>query len=211
MTRIEHINRALVRIGSNPLQTDETRQALQHVEIYQGVVERLAASPFSFLKATQRLVQLPAAADPRFAYAYRLPPGMLGAPRAVYAQLPSFNGGARPITSYDISGEVLLSDCDQIWIVFTTLANPDRWPGDFRELVTLAMMAEMALSVREDRPMHDRLYQKAFGSPGQNGMGGLFAATLDADNQALPSDPVGNEDSPLLDARFVGGDRWERY
>lgn len=197
-TRTDMINEALLRIGAVPLQDDLDPQAAQHVAIYTGVLERLAAAPFSFFKVVRRLVRLSTAPVPgHFRYQFQLPAGRPGPVRAVYAD----DACRRPVTDYDIEGDRLLTNHEQVWVQLPELVTPERWPGDFRELFRLALMAQLALSVREDRPLHDRLYQMAFGSPGQSGVGGMYAEVLYNDNQAVPSTALGAVSNPLIDVR----------
>lgn len=200
--RITMLNRALLRIGANPLVTEQDPGAPQHLAVYDSVIERVFAYPFTFCKTTRQLPRRSAAPSPRhWAYAYVLPAGdRLGPPQAVYPDAEL----RRATTDYDIIGEDLLANAEKVFIVFSRLVGWERWPGDVREAVTVALMAELALSVREDRALHDRLYQKAFGSPNQMGQGGLFGQAIERDAQATPSDIVGNGDSPLLDARYGG-------
>ncbi len=195
-TRVELINNALLRIGANPLQSDTAAGAEPFVEIFAGVMARLSAHPWTFYKRTRRLVQLSLAPEILWTYAYQLPADRLGPPRALYA-----DAAGRPLTRFDVQGDQILCNEAQLWAEIAIAYDAVLWPGDFRELVNVALMAEFALSVREDRGLHDRLYQKAFGSPGQNGMGGLLASTLENDAQATPATTVGGGENPLIDVR----------
>lgn len=196
--RIEMLNRALLRIGANPLVNEQDPAAPQHLAVYDSVLERMASHPFSFFKAVRRLARLTERPSPsHFAYAFQLPADRVAAPRAVYAD----ERMRQPVTDYDIEGDRLLCGYEQIWLAYAVLRGPERWPGDFRECFTTALMAELALSVREDRSLHDRMWVKAFGSPGQNGIGGLFALALENDSQATPSTMVGGGVNPLVDVR----------
>lgn len=198
LSRIDMLNRALLRIGAVPLVSELDPGAPQHIAVYDSVLERVFAQPWHFAKTVRRLVRLDAAPDPaHFLYAYKIPPDMIGAPRAVYADADS----RQSITDYDIEGDLLLTDATQIWLAFSRLVDPPRWPGDVRELFVQALMAELALSVREDRTLHDRLWQKAFGTPSQNGVGGLMAVALEADSQGSPSTIIGGGFNPLIDCR----------
>mgnify|MGYP000361403621 CR=1 FL=1 len=123
---------------------------------------------------------------------------LIGAPRAVYDQ-PDLR---RPTTDYDIEGRTLLANATQIWLSFMLRRGPDMWPGDFREAFVTALMAELALSVREDRSLFDRLYVKAFGTPQQMGVGGLYGTALEQDAQGVPSTVVGGGYNPLIDVRY---------
>lgn len=199
MNRIVLINRALVRIGAVPLATEFDAAAQAPLAIYASVVEHLSSLPFSFLKSKRRLFRKTAPPDPpQWKHAFQLPPDRLGPPRAVYAD----KDARKPTTAYDLQGDELLADDPEIWAIVSADTDPNRWPGDFRELVMTALMAEMALSIREDRGLYDRLDAKAFGTPGQGRRGGMVAACLETDSQAIPSTMVGAQDNPLIDARW---------
>ena len=196
-TRVEQINTALLRIGANPLQSDTAAGAEPFVAIYTGVMARLSAHPWTFYRRMRRLVQLALPPEILWAYAYQLPADRIGPPRALYWDTRS----RTPLTEYDIQGDQVLCDQPQLWADIPLISDAVLWPGDFQELQQVALMAEYALSVREDRALHDRLYQKAFGSPGQNGMGGLLASCLENDAQATPATTVGGGVNPLIDVR----------
>jgi hypothetical protein len=230
--RIEMLNRALLRIGANPLIDELDPSAAQHLAVYDSVLERMGSHPFSFFRTTIQLAKVdpalagldptlpptmpPAAFGGRYASqpgwpafggsmyrfshrnAYQLPTDRIAAPRALYGD----NDMRQPFTDYDIEGDFLLTDREQVWCAYQRRTNPARWPGDFRECFTIAVMAELALSVREDRPLHDRLFAKAFGTPGQGGIGGLFATAMENDSQAQPSTIAGGGVNPLIDVRF---------
>lgn len=195
--RITMLNRALLRIGAEPLVTEADAGAPAHLAVYDSVLERMAAHPWSFFKQTRQLVRDSTAASSLWVYSYALPSDRMAPPRAVYASSAS----RQSTTAYDLIGDKLCTDHETIWITYLALQSYERWPGDFREAFTTALMAELALSIREDRALHDRLYVKAFGTPAQGGMGGLFAAALDNDSQGIPSTPIGGGVNPLIDVR----------
>lgn len=197
--RVRVINAALARIGAIPIQSDMDPFARPHVEVYDAVTKRIFAYPWSFAKTTRRLVARADAPDPaHWLTWFDLPPDRIGPPRAVYTD-PDCR---RPLTDFDIADGRLLCNDAQAWLVFMRFVTWERWPGDVYELVQVAMMAEYALSIREDRPLHDRLYQKAFGTPQQNGMGGLLSSALENDSQGTPSTVVGGGENPLIDCRW---------
>lgn len=200
--RISLLNRALLRIGANPLQSEADPGAPAHLAVHDSVLERILAYPFTFAKVTRQLTRKATAPSPaHWTYAFDLPAGdRVGPPQAVY---PSADV-RRATTDYDIVGAELLGHFTQCWITYSRLVGWERWPGDVREAFVTALMAELALSVREDRALHDRLYAKAFGTPQQMGMGGLFGQAIERDSQATPSDVVGNGESPLVDVRGGG-------
>lgn len=195
--RITVLNECLMRIGAEPLVSEDDPGAPVHLAVYEAVLRHAASKPFSFFKVTRRLVRLSATPD-LWPYAYQLPSDRLGPPRAVYAS----SGSRQPTTDYDLVGDQLLTTHAEVWAMLLVAANVARWPGDFREYFATAVMAELALSVREDRALHDRLYQKAYGTPSERGMGGLLGAALDMDSQGIPSTPAGGGVNPLVDVRY---------
>lgn len=203
LDRIGVINSALVRIGALPVVDEQDPAAFQHVTIYDGVLADLASKPFDFFKTTRRLVQLGAAPEPRqYAYQFALPADRIGPLRAVYADAES----RVPTTDYEIEvredgSPVLLADAEKLWGTILRTVDPARWPGDFMEAFTMTLMAEFALSVREDRPLHDRLWQKARGTPQEAGMGGLMRTALENNSQESPAVVVGGGYNPLIDVR----------
>lgn len=196
--RIEFLNRALLRIGADPLQSEDDPSARVHLAVYTSVIERLFAQPWTWCKQTQRLTRLTAEPAQRWRFAFQHPPQMIGPPRAFYA-----DPLCRSVThGVEVEAAGILSDHEALWITFLREMPWHRWPGDFRELATVAVMAELAMSVREDRALHDRFYQKAFGTPSEQGAGGLFSDVLSNDNQSEPDDEIGMGESPLIDVRF---------
>lgn len=197
--RITMLNRALLRIGEVPLVSEADPGAPVHLAVYDSVLERMASHPWTFFKATRRLARLATAPGQLWTYAFQMPTDRLGPIRALYA---SADTTRRPTTAYDIVGDQIHSDEAELWASLLVASGPERWPGDFRECFTTALMAELALSVREDRVLHDRLWTKAFGTPQEMGLGGIYGAALSNDNQSTPSVVIGGGGNPLIDVRY---------
>ena len=196
-TRIEMLNRALLRIGADPLDSETDPGAPAHLAVYDSTLEHIAAHPWTFFKTTQRLVRLSARPAQHYAYAFQLPATRIGAPRAVYPSAQS----RVPTTDYHIEGDTLLTDLAEVWLEFMELRQPAHWPGQFREAFTVALMAELALTIREDRVLWRELTVRAFGNPGEGGAGGLVGQALTADNMAEPGDAWMVDGNPLIDVR----------
>lgn len=199
MDRLVLINRALLRIGSTALQGEDDPGAEVKLAVYDGVRDSvLGGYPFSFCKAKRKLTRLVASPVAQWTYAYQLPSDRVGSVRAIYPASDS----RKPTTAYDIIGADLVSDLEALWAEYVTGETLARWPGDFTEFFTKALMAEFALSVREDRALHDRLYQECFGTPTQMAQGGLYGRAMENDAQQLPEREVAGGDNPLIDARY---------
>ena len=85
-------------------------------------------------------------------------------------------------------------------------AKPESaWPSWFRELVVVAFAEDLARLVM-NRRLAEEMHAQAFGTPSENGRGGLFAAALEEDGRAAPQRTLGYDDAgPLVEARFGGG------
>jgi len=198
-TRIDLIDAALMRMGAEPLQSEAAPGAELHIAIFLSITGFcLSANPWSWNTVTRRLSRLSAPPERHWPYQYTLPPDMLGTPRAVYADASGI-----PTTRFELNNGVLEAEAPDIWLKHDKRSEPDVWPGYFTELIQVALMAEFALSVREDRGLRDLLTEQAFGTPREMRQGGLMGVAMGIDAQSKPSKVLRvSENNPLLTARF---------
>lgn len=197
-TRLEIIDAALERMGSAPLGDEAAPGASTHLAIWAGVTGfLLAANPWSFNTVTRQLARLTAPPALHYPYQFELPADMLGAPRAVFDRADC----RTPYTLWEILDGALAAEAGALWLRFDRQPDPARWPGYFVELVTQAIMSELALSVREDAVLRERLRQDCFGTPSELGMGGLMGAAMMLDSQGKPSPRIQMGPDPFTSAR----------
>jgi len=197
-TRIDMIDTSLMRIGAEPLQNEAAPGAELHIAIFLSITGFcLSANPWSWNTVTRRLARLSAPPERYHAYQYTLPSDMLGTPRAVYADL-----AGQSTTRFELNNGVLETDAPDIWLKHDKRSEPDVWPGYFIELIQVALMAEFALSVREDRTLRDQLTEQAFGTPREMRQGGLMGVAMGIDAQSKPSKVLRVGSNPLISARF---------
>jgi hypothetical protein len=67
----------------------------------------------------------------------------------------------------------------------------------------MAIEAELSISFREDKGLHDRKKQMLFGTPSQGMDGGLFGEAKNLDGQATSSEILEAEDGDLISVRFM--------
>lgn len=199
-TRLEIIQQCQARIGDEPILSEADAGAQTHLAIFDAVRDDLLSRyPWTFATVIgRRLVRLTVTPEAHWQYYYQLPSDMLGAPRALYQDAIN----RRPFTNFDITENRVATDAESLWISYTRRADPVIWPGYFRELVNRVIMAEMALSIREDSVMFERFHQVSFGSPGQMGEGGLMAQAKNMDSQSHGSVILTEGSNPLIDVRF---------
>jgi hypothetical protein len=201
-TRIDVINSCLVRIGSDPVADEQADGVDTHLSIFEDVTRYiLAVYPWFFSTATRRLSRRVEAPAAHWKIAFELPTDMQGAPRAVFDR----SDMRWPFTRYELKGRELHTDATEIWLTYPkappTSGEPFFWPGWFEELVKVAIMAEFALSIREDPVLRERLRENAYGAPHENGQGGLMGQAMAQDAQAKASAVIAEGVQPLIDVR----------
>ena len=200
--RIEMLNRALLRIGADPLETELDPGAPVHLAVYDSVFDYLCGvHPWTQFRETRRLPRLTAPPSRRYTYAFQLPPDRVGAPRGFYAHDPALEQ-SRATTDYELEGEMVLTMFPNLWAKLLVRRHPGYWLGEFREGFTLLLMSELAMSIREDAVLRERLRRDALGTPSEQPHGGVIGQAIAADSQAEPSVECGGGLNPLIDARY---------
>jgi hypothetical protein len=202
VTRIDIINRALALIGEEPLQSETAPGADTHLALYDSILEDvLSKNPWLFARFFGALARLTEAPPARWKYAYQLPSDLLGPPMAVYDSKDTSR--RPPLQLFElVEGRQLWADAAEVWIRGVRKPSPLYWPGYFRELVRLALAAELALAVREDGVLRTRLRAEAYGDASVPGSGGQFAVAAGLDSQGSPSVIIAEGRNPLLEARY---------
>lgn len=113
---------------------------------------------------------------------------------------------ARPAPYVLDSGGFFWSDQSPLFAEYTRAVPEATWPGWFRQLVVTAFavhLAEFCQLTTKARELH----QQAWGTPSEQGEGGLYAQARNEDSRLAPQRQlVGGVDAgPLVDARRGGG------
>lgn len=199
LSRIQLIDRARRRIGSGPLQTENAPGAASAIDIYNSVTDDLFSRyPWSFGKKKRQLNRLGQAPTQHWKYRFARPTDLVGVPRAVFDSAAEH---ARPTTDYELLEDALHANAPALWMLYPISQTPALWPGFFVELVTLALMAEFALSVREDAALRKSLRQDVYGDPREQGEGGMLGQAKALDTQGQPSPVMAQGWNPLVDIR----------
>ena len=200
---VELCNAALKLIGADSLTSFEEGTDLAETcgALYADTIRALqAAYPWRFTLAKQQLSRL---ADPpmnEWTYQHALPPDRLLL-RQLFA---SSSVGASPVTEYEIFGPRVHSDQPDLWADYQVATDPALWPPYFRDVARHALAAALAVPVTESTERAEFYTRRAFGTPGEGGMGGLMGAARRLDAQQQPPQRI--EDFPLITARMGG--RW---
>lgn len=203
-------NRALARIGGIQIQSFAVPGPSGHIvkATYDSVLEDLLGKyPWHFTKKTRAPLSRTAETPARWTYKFLLPPDRLAPPRAIYDSA----SGRRPFHDWEPEGNGILTSASALWADYQWRPSPSWWPSYFRELVTLAVAAELAGAVREDWQLRKSLRGECYGSEQFQGEGGQFAVAASLDAQAQPAQEIDGGHNALTTARFSPGDAREGW
>lgn len=200
--RIDIIDRARLRIGSEPLQSEGAAGADAAIRLYDDVVSLLTGlRPWSFARRTFALARLDPLPAPAFwRHRYQLPPERRGPPLAVFASRAG-EGGAEPFLDWELEGDTVVTDAEEVWARCLVRPEPAVWPPLFREVVIVALASEMAIVVRQDLDLRAELRRLAYGDDRVPGDLGLLQKAATADAQAQPSTVLQIDGGPLVAVR----------
>lgn len=201
LTDIEICSNALIRLGAIPIQSfdDKTDIATACKNIY-GPKKKYMLSfyPWRFsMKFSQlsRDLETPVA---HWKYQYTLPSDKIqaGFPE-VYT---SNNINSYTIDDWEIIGNKLMTNEPEIWVKYQFNINEELWPEYFTELMIKVMQVELCQIVTDNTTLFQELKYEVYGTPTQNGLGGIVNTTMYLDSRDTPS--VYIKDFSLTDARY---------
>lgn len=114
------------------------------------------------------------------------------------------------------AGGFLWSDDSPVFAEYTADRPEQTWPSWFRQLVVTAFAADLADHCQRTSLARD-LRIEAFGTPGQDGEGGLYAQARNEDSRMAPQRQLvsGIDPGPLVGSRYGGvgwpGGPWSGY
>jgi hypothetical protein len=130
-------------------------------------------------------------------YAYQLPGTML---TGVLAVFDSNSNAARPINyGWEIYGSQLFTNMEKVYIDYQESVQEAVMPPYFVRLLRVAVAAELALVITDQVQKMEYLRGIAFGSPGENGRGGLFREATNIDSRGQLTKSI--EDFSLIEVR----------
>lgn len=194
-TRIATINRCLARVGERAIQSEAVAGADRLIAAH-GAVTDFIFSDFDWAcgRTVRELARLAEAPSEHWAYAFQLPSDRLGPPTAYFS---TKDLRCRQKT-FETRGDTVLVDDEALWARYARVPDPLDIPGYLREAIDVALMAEFAFIVREDRALRDRFRREAYGP---DGYGGLVGHARSKESQARPPKRMPLDENPLLSVR----------
>lgn len=193
VTDVDLVNRALVNLGETPIQdlTDEDEVSVTCATVYPAVRDEvLGLYPWRCTLKKVQLARVLATPENEWKYAFTLPTDRVGEVRTVWNTSAV---GAKPFKLFDIVGNQLMTDATEIWVEYPYLINESDYSGHVRALMVFVLSARLAEPITEDSSKADKWEVKAYGPPGEDGMGGYFARARLMDSQQRPSQELSGD------------------
>jgi hypothetical protein len=202
-------NRALARIGCLPIVSfDIEVERVQNVRrVYDSVVEDIfAKGRWHCGKRTASLTKAGTAPPRYWKNKFVLPPDRVGLPEGYFDSKDC----RRPLTLFELAADnEMWTDAEEVYATYPYIPAPVNWPGYLREVVQLGLMAEFAISVREDAALRTRLRRDLYGEEQYQGEGGQFGVAMALEAQAHAQVEIDGGRNPVIDARYQAGDARE--
>lgn len=200
-TDVDIANNSLVRLGSKPVNsmsvTTGTDKEIAVAVIYQQQKEALLAMhSWRFSMNKVQLARVVGTPVNEWLYAYQLPTAMLSGPRAVFN---SGQRGAAPITEFEIFGDKLFTDQEEIYVDYQIDVDASKLPPWWVELLILACCGSFAPLVTDSTKLAQEYLQRAFGTPQEGMRGGYFQIAVGINAAMNPPNEI--SDNTLIDAR----------
>ena len=175
---------ALILLGAAPLSsfTEGTDAAQACDRLYPDLRDSLLSRyPFSWSYIKVQLGRLSTTPINEFKYAYGLPGNMLSGVQAVF-ETSSTN--QQPINDgWEIYGQELYTNLESVYIDYQESVDESKMPHYFVQLLRTSLASELAITITDQSTKADYFRTLAFGTPGENGRGGLFREAVNIDSR----------------------------
>ena len=112
--------------------------------------------------------------------------------------------GSCAVRAIEIGGHYW-ADAPVMWAEYTASRDEHEWPEWFSDLVVTAFAADLARYL-QNRSLANDFEMRAFGTPSENGEGGLYASARSEDARGAPQRQLfGWDGGELISARFSSG------
>lgn len=199
-------SQALARLGEPSISdfTADTDTAEKVNLLYETTILALLSShDWTFATERVKLVEDAAAVpENEWTRAFKMPvlkTDRVGKPITIFN---TGEVGAAARFEYGVQGQWIQTNYTEIWIEYIKRKPEDDWPGYFSLLAIEALASTLALPITENASKEALHRSIAFGSPSQNGHGGMFAQAIAADAIGEPTKGLLDDDDIMTFARF---------
>lgn len=196
----EIANRALQKLGAGSLASfdDETARADLVKSIYTSVIQGLLTKGnWHFATKKQQFTRIDENPVNEWQYSYAIPTDLLKL-RALYN---SDQIAIVSVNDYEIFEQRrIYTNETTLYGDYITYVDESYWPYYFVEFVISALAAELAYPLTRSETTMALYKEEAYGSPSENGMGGLYAEAAKQDSSMNPPEML--RLNYLTDVRF---------
>ena len=191
---------ALIMLGAQPISSfTEGSDAAQACDrLYPDLRDSLLSRyPWSWSYQKTQLARLATAPISEWDYAYQLPGDMLSGVRALFNTADTFGMPLR--YGWEIYGDQVYTNEEAVYIDYQSSVNESKMPYYFVHLLRHAMAGELGMVITDQISKADYFRSLAFGTPGENGRGGLFREAMNIDSRGQLPQVI--QDYSLIDVR----------
>lgn len=191
---------ALIMLGAAPISsfTEGTDAAQACDRLYPDLRDSLLARyPWSWTYKKASLGRLATAPINEFKYAYQLPGNILSGVQAVFETSASNQNAIND--GWEIYGDQLYTDLETVFIDYQETISESKMPVYFVHLLRNALAGELGIVITDQASKADYFRGIAYGSPGENGRGGLFREAVNIDSRGRLPQII--EDYALIQVR----------
>ena len=191
---------ALIMLGAQPISSfTEGSDAAQACDrLYPDLRDSLLSRyPWSWSYQKTQLARLATAPISEWDYAYQLPGDMLSGVRALFNTADTFGMPLR--YGWEIYGDQVYTNEETVYIDYQSSVNESKMPYYFVHLLRHALAGELGMVITDQISKADYFRSLAFGTPGENGRGGLFREAMNIDSRGQLPQVI--EDYSLIDVR----------
>lgn len=204
VNNIKICSNSLIRLGAKAISsfTDGTDRSTTCANIYPFVKDNLLALydwKFNIeKKALSRKADAPVS---KWTYEYQLPADRLT--DTVITMYDTNSAGASPFKDFEIQGDGVLTEASALYLDYQANNSSEAaWPPYFVELVTKAMMVELAMPITDQTGLRTSLHSEVYGTAVENGRGGMVGRAMARNSREDP--PQVFQDFSLIIARSEG-------
>jgi len=191
---------ALILLGASPISSfTEGSDAAQACDrLYPDLRDTMLSTyVWSWTLKKSQIARLSTNPINEWEYAYQLPGDMLSGVLAVF-ETSGTNERSRRY-GWEVYGDQLYTNMETAFIDYQATISETKMPNYFVRLLRTALAGELAIVVTDQAAKADYFRAQAFGSPGENGRGGLMREAMNIDARGQSTQIV--EDYSLIEVR----------
>ena len=191
---------ALILLGASPISsfTEGTDTAQACDRLYPDLRDTMLSTyVWSWTLKKSQIARLSTNPINEWQYAYQLPGDMLSGVLAVFESNSTTERSRR--YGWEVYGDQLYTNMETVYIDYQASVAETKMPNYFVRLLRTALAGELAIVVTDQAAKADYFKAQAFGSPGENGRGGLMREAMNIDARGQSTQIV--EDYSLIEVR----------